>query len=388
VIGGGPAGARVAQRLAAGGASVLLLESEGPDVDNLCSGLLNSEGQAALGCDVPAHVRREPFEPQLEFHDADNRLRRRYAPGYWNTDRPRFDAWLRECAQEAGAVIEYQRRVSRIESGERHVELRVGGDSITASVVLDATGWRALSRKLLARRDHTVAQPEERSAPVVHAFQGTVSSDLPPESMWAIFHRPTTSYYGWLVPKGEGRFLLGAGYPQGAAQTRREGQAAALSDTEPWAKLGYLVDYIERRGFKLQMLDDKPLGCPITTITSVNQLWWGRGRVFPVGEAAGLVSPSSGDGIHFCLEHANAIADLLLQAGLTRQVQLATGPRATDVHSGITNALQSRLSGALAELRFNCFKARLAARPLLRGLAARVMGFYLRRPVEKLDYLS
>src|SRR5688572_29699566 len=58
VIGGGPAGARTAELIARRGASVLLLEAEGPDVDNLCSGLLNAEGQHALGCELPAHVRR------------------------------------------------------------------------------------------------------------------------------------------------------------------------------------------------------------------------------------------------------------------------------------------------------------------------------------------
>jgi choline dehydrogenase-like flavoprotein len=49
VVGGGPAGARAAELLARAGAEVLLLESGGPDVENLCSGLLNREGQMALG---------------------------------------------------------------------------------------------------------------------------------------------------------------------------------------------------------------------------------------------------------------------------------------------------------------------------------------------------
>lgn len=401
VLGGGPAGARAARQLALGGAEVLLLEAEGPDVDNLCSGLLNREGQAALGCDLPEALRRSPFQPQLEFHDRDNRLRRRYEPGYWNMDRPAFDAWLRECAAQAGARVEYHRRASRIQTNEDGIEVTVGSDTLRPRVLIDASGWRALSRKLLlaehtpgvapattAQQDagaEAVVQPG-RSVPVVHAFQGHVLCNLPEESMWAVFESAVTPYYGWLVPKGEGRFLLGAGFPQGATRTRRDGEAALQSDEQPWAKLDFVVEQVKAAGGRPEFLDAKPLGCPITTITSTTQLWWGRSLVFPLGEAAAMVSPSSGDGIHFCLEHANALAEALLDSGVLSGGNHA-GFTAVEKHSGILHLVQQRLHAALAELRFNCFKAWVAARPLSRGLAARAMGVYLRRPVEQLSPL-
>ncbi|MCC7477950.1 FAD-dependent monooxygenase [bacterium] len=377
VLGGGPAGARAAQRLASAGADVLMLEAEDYGRNKLCSGLLNHEGQVALGCELPQSVRREPFEPRLEFHDLDSRLRRRYSPGYWNMDRPAFDAWLCDCAAEAGVRIEYGRRASRIECGPAGPQARVGSDVISARVVLDATGWRALSRKLLA-------PPELRSAPVVHAFQGSVHCDLPADSMWALFESDTTQYYGWLVPKGAGSFLLGAGFPQGADSTRREGDAALESDPDPWKKLSFVeASVAAAAGEELQHLDAKPLGCPITTITSTQQLWWGRELVFPLGEAAGLVSPSSGDGIHFGLEQANALADALSSSGLL-EGRSSAGCSAQDSHQGMLNQVQARLRPALAELRFNCIKAWVAARPGPRRLAAQFMGLYLRRPVEQL----
>lgn len=382
VIGGGPAGARAAARLAQGSAAVLLLEAEPEPFEKLCSGLLNREGQAALGCELPQHVRRQPFSPRLEFQDLDNHLRRRYEPGYWNMDRRSFDAWLRECAVEAGAELRYDSRVSRIEPEAQGVSLRVGAETLRARVVVDASGWRALGRKLLAE-----AEGAERSAPVVHAFQGVIEAQLADENMWAVFETDRTPYYGWLVPKGEGRFLLGAGFPQGAGSTRRAVEAAARSDEQPWAKLDFVSQQLDAAGAGYRVIDDKPEGCPITTITSVSQLWWGSGRIFALGEAAGMVSPSSGDGIHFSLEQANVLAELLLDSGLLSGADYA-GRSPAEIQAGLRQAQQRRLHEALAELRFNCFKAWTAAHPLARGLAARAMGLYLRRPVESLPPLA
>jgi len=388
VIGGGPSGARCAELLARGGASVLLLEAEGPERDKLCSGLLNAEGQAALGLDsagpravahagdaavrqLPAEVQSQPLEPQLEFHDADSGLRLRYSPRYQNAVRRKLDAWRRERAQSAGARIEYHCRVSRYtDSAAGGVQLHTSSGLLTAAVVVDASGWRALSRRL-ARGSGEGPRP----APQVHAFQGLVEAQLPEGSMWAIFRSRATPYYGWLVPKGAGRFLLGAGFFPGAQQTR--GGQAAGADAQPWAKLEYLMEYMNSRGVAVRCLDPKPEGCPITTIGSLSDLYWGSGAVFPLGEAAGLVSPSSGDGIHFGLEHAAVLSRELLARGL----QPLTDPReAQELRRRVLRGLRS----ALAELRFNCLKSRVAARPLTRRIASALLPLYLRRPVERL----
>jgi geranylgeranyl reductase len=379
VIGGGPAGARSAELLARGGAGVLLLEAEGPDVDNLCSGLLNAEGQHALGCDLPAYVRRSPFNPPLEYHDVDNRLRLGYAPGYWNMDRPLFDAWLRERAADAGATVRYHVRVSRIEAGALPI-VHTSDGPIRCQLVVDASGWRALSRRQLGR--------DRGKAPHVHAFQGIVSSELPEDAMWAVFRSAVTPYYGWLVPKGDGEFLLGAGFPAGAEQTRREDAAgrpesAAAGGDRGWGKLQYLVEHLEGQGAGVRLQGDKPRGCPITTIESVGQLWWGAGNIIAVGEAAGLVSPSSGDGIHFALDHAARLAAAFGECGVHGVAPLSR-EALERMHVGIRRGLAT----SLAELRFNCIKSRIAAHPLPRGVAARLLPLYLRRPVRRLAFAT
>lgn len=367
VAGGGPAGAWAARNLARSGISVLLLEGEGPDVDVLCSGLLNRESQQALGIDVPDHVRREPLRPLLEFHDADNHLRRRYDPDYLNTHRPAFDAWLRELAAEAGAEIRYHCRAMSLTTHAGLAVTTTADGNISSYFTVDATGWRALSRKL-ARAPR---------APQLHAFQGTIRAGLPDDAMWAIYRSALTPFYGWIVPKGSGTFLLGAGFSIGHESTR--GQAA-----DPWAKLGPFADYLKGCGFEPEYVDAKPRGSPITCIGSLNDLWWGTGRVFAAGEAAGMVSPSSGDGISYSLQSATAIAEVL-----SGELEGSTGG-ARAAESAWRKRTQRRiiaaLKPALSELRFNCLKARVAASTRLRRMSVALLPLYLRRRVTRLPY--
>lgn len=364
IVGGGPAGSMSAGLLARAGFDVRILEAEGPDNDVLCSGLLNPEARLALGVEPPAHVLRQPIAPALQYHDRDNHLRLSYDPRYLNTSRPAFDAWLRESAEAAGARISYHCRAGRILHSPEGVTLNTSDGELRCRVLLDCTGWRALSRK----------QSSRSAAPHVHAFQGTIEADLPPDSMWAVFDSALTDYYAWIVPKCEGRFLAGAGYLRNAEVTRDQAD-------DPWSKLARLLDYLAELGYDAKKLDAKPLGSPITTPTNMSQLWWGERGVIPVGEAAGMVSPSSGDGISFCLQGGIAIA-----AALTEFRDELTGPIPAELHRRIVWRYLRGMSPALSELRFNIVKARTAADPALRNLAVRMLPLFLRRPVRRLSY--
>ena len=368
IIGGGPSGARSAALLSAQGYSTVLLEAGDIDNDVLCSGLLNPEAQEALGMEVPEHVARDPLRPMLEYRDLDSGERLKYDPRYVNTSRPAFDRWLRELAAEAGADLRYETRAGRISHDGRvvNVECRSAGrrESIAARLVLDCSGWRAVSRRQFGNGS---------SAPYVHAFQGTVESDLPEGSMWAVFDAKLTDYYAWIVPKGGGKFLLGAGFRPGVDETREQAE-------DPWEKLGPLIDYIRGIGHSIELLDNKPLGSPITTPEANGQLWWGVPGVLPLGEAAGMVSPSSGDGISFCLQCANAVSDAIALRGLPQWTARTGGGEGW---RNFVSDVRRNLRPALTELRFNAFKAWTASQPAIRHAALRLLPIYLRRPVER-----
>lgn len=368
VVGGGPAGSRTAALLAKGGLSVVLLEAEQPDNEVLCSGLLNYEAQAALGCDPPASVCLEPHRPMLEYHDLDNKLLRRFDPRYRNISRPAFDAWLRQEAQVSGAVVSYNQRVSQLEPGAGGVRLRLKAGEILAKLVVDATGWRSLSRKVFK-----ASKPTQ-----IHAFQGVCNSSMPDDAMWAIYKSSVTPYYGWVVPKGRGQFLIGAGFTRGADSTRNQ-------QVSPWGKLEPFMDYIRSRGYSVEPVANKPVGSPIACINSMSQLWWGSRGVFTVGEAAGMVSPSSGDGISYCLQGAAALAKVLVGTDFSR-LDYTADCLATAQHQQLAAAIRSNMRPALRELNFNIAKAWVAAQPRFRGLGVRWLPMYLQRKVEAIPW--
>jgi len=369
VIGGGPGGARTAELLASQGVDVLILEAGAEDVDVLCGGLLSRDAQDALGAEPPDSVRVQPARWPLEYHDLDNRTRLRLAPGYLNVHRPAFDAWLRERAVAAGARIAYHRRVSGIACTDTAVELAVGGTVIRALAAVDATGWRGLARRILC--------PTSPRPPLLYTLQGPVAVEPPPTALWAMYMSQLTPFYGWLIPKGDGVCLVGAGFPAASiARLRQAGQP-----TGAWAPLAPYIEYIERRGYRVVPLASKPRGSPLTCIRSLRNLWWGAGGVFSVGEAAGLVSPASGGGIHHALRHAAALAQAL---GARLAPAASSGGWSSEAARSVRSEVRALLRPTLRRLRLSCLKAAIAASPPMRAAAVYLLALSPSLHVERL----
>jgi len=369
VIGGGPGGARASELLAEQGVDVLILEAGGQDVDVLCGGLLSRDAQAALGAEPPDSVRAEPARWPLEYHDLDNRTRLRLRPGYLNVHRPAFDAWLRERALAAGARIAYHRRVSGIACTDTGVELAVGGTVIRACAAVDATGWRAFARRILC--------PTSPHPPMLYTLQGPVAVEPPPTALWAMYMSQLTPFYGWLIPKGEGVCLVGAGFSAASiARLRQAGQPSGA-----WAPLAPYIEHIARQGYRVVPLAAKPRGSPLTCIRGLRDLWWGEGGVFSVGEAAGLVSPASGGGIHHALRHAMALAQALGE----RLAPAASGSSAwsSEAARSVHSEVRTLLRPTLRRLRLSCLKAAIAASPPMRAAAVHLLALSPSLRVER-----
>jgi len=350
VVGAGPAGARCAELLAAEGRRVLVVERRGErSRPKLCGGLLNRRSQellARLG-ELPPDVRIYSHTPgldfpQLEYQDADNRIVARYDPGYRNISRPAFDAWLAGRAAQAGAQFRLGERVSELVQAPQNVTLRVGDDLLIADWVVDASGAASFSRRPLG--GPAVAR--------LHGLQGEVMLDPLPDTLWAVFHTAYTPFYSWLIPKGGGRCLIGTALTP--AGLRRE---------RGWELLAPLLEHVGERGFGVREKLGRPRGAVLTRAAATEQLWWGRERVLAVGEAAGLVSPFSGEGISYALASAEAAAFAVLSGG-----GAALMPR-------LTSRLHSSLRQALA-------KAWAGERPWLRPWALWLLPLTTRRPLS------
>jgi flavin-dependent dehydrogenase len=308
VIGAGPAGSYCAELLASEGRRVLVIDRRSDERTKLCGGLLNRRAQQQLSRlgEMPESVRRFSDRPGLEFlpleyQDIDNRIRARYDPGYRNISRPALDAWLSGRAAAAGAQFRLQASVGELAQAPQNVTLTVGDDVLTADWVIDASGSAGFSRRRLGGP----------GVNKLHALQGAVELEPEPDAMWAVYKTAYTPFFSWLVPKGGGNCLLGTALTHGGLMKQRE----AAGGQGGWELLKPLFEHIESRGYRIVSRLDQPRGAVLTCPRSLDEIWWGQERLIAIGEAAGLVSPHSGEGISYALACAEAASFAVLSGG-------------------------------------------------------------------------
>jgi geranylgeranyl reductase family protein len=284
VVGGGPAGLIAARDLAAGGFSATILEEHdtiGAPVH--CTGVLGAEAIDEL--DLPRHTILSIVN-SARFVSADgtsvlvetDRIRAAIV------DRGRFDRALAESAIGSGATLRSDQRVRAVDAGRDGVVVRTATGDVRARACVIACGAsyrfnRALGLGLPRVMVHS-AQLEVPFAPLAHVEVH-------------MGRRVAPGGFGWVVP------------------FRRDG--------EPHARIGLMCDSRARSRFRsfaerlraAHRIDARwpeprlkvlPLG-PVPRTSSA--------RVVAVGDAAGLVKPTTGGGIYYGLLSGRLAADVL-----------------------------------------------------------------------------
>lgn len=205
VVGGGPAGLSAARTVAAAGREVLVVERQPTVGEHVrTSGVTALETTARL--DAPAELRH--VVERVRFRTREDEVvveleRRRLCV----LDVRSFYRWLARRAEEAGARVATATNVTgarRADSGL--VECRLGGSaSVLASVVVDASGYRAsVSRQVGLHRGFErfgVGAEYELEAP--HVSQE--------EAVLVLDEGIAPAGYAWAFPWGESRVRLGVG---------------------------------------------------------------------------------------------------------------------------------------------------------------------------------
>lgn len=287
VVGAGPAGIMCAAEAAARGPVLLVDASELPR-DKSCGGMLNEYAQAFLDerfGGVPEGLFVEPAWIDFRFFDWDRDIRKATSLRFANVERVAFDAWLTETLPDTVELV----------GGTRLVGLEEEDGGVMARLA-DAGDARAQARDLSC--DYLVGCDGPRSTvrrclpvPQIGLYK-TLQDYLPLKGALepffdCVYARGLGSAYGYgyVIPKGDEAIVGSVFYPDSKDVKRVHEMAVQMySSFYP-----YRLETRKREAWTAAQVKD------------MGDVSCGHGRVLLAGEAGGLFSPSSGEGISFAL---------------------------------------------------------------------------------------
>ena len=288
VVGAGPAGSRIAQRLSQLGYGVVVVEKNPrPDDDICCTGILSQECLNAFSLDNGLVLR--PASSARFLSPSGEYLRFcRQSPVAAVVDRARLNVHLAELAEASGARYLFGAKAGDISVKPGGVEVRVNGRAeeriLRAKAAVIATGFGST---LPAKMGLGEIRQFVKGAQVPVAINGIDEVEV------YFDQKLTPGGFAWLVPTSDGRGLAGL-------LTRGQADSSLKSLLEMLTAEGKIaVDGVDP-GYDIVPL--KPL--PRTYAD----------RVLVVGEAAGQVKPTTGGGIYYGLLCADIAAGVLEKA--------------------------------------------------------------------------
>ena len=305
VVGGGPSGATAAEDLARSGYSVALLDRSGRIKP--CGGAIPP--RQIEDFDIPEDQIVAKISTARMISPTGRRVDIPIENGFVGmVDREHFDAFLRKRAGDAGAarITGTSQRIERDAEGT-HVVYRdrdSGTDHrLTTKLVIGADGARSnVARAEVPGGDtipYVIAYHEIIEAP------GKIGAYDPARCDVIYDGRISPDFYGWVFPHGKsasvgmGSMVRDVDLKKATADLRA---ASGLTDCPT----------IRREGAPIPL---KPLDR------------WDNGRdVVLAGDAAGVVAPSSGEGIYYAMvggRVAATAAAACLASGRVRDLRLA-----------------------------------------------------------------
>ena len=289
VVGAGPAGIMAAREAALAGASVILLETAALPRHKSCGGMLNEYARRTLGriAALPRDVICDPEWVHFRYYDWDRRIKKLCSLRFCNVDRQRFDAWLLGLLPSSVTVWERARY-----KGQAEAVAPAPGGGLDVSVLRHSDPYVVRCAWLIGadgahssvRRAHP-AWPQTACYETLQEFVRITPGTIEPVFDCIYSRHIAPAYgYGYVVPKGDQAIIGSVFYPGTRGVTPMH--EAAIRTFRERLPLG---DAVRREG-----------GLAIQ-VRSARDVIAGSGSTLMAGEAAGIMSPSSGEGISFAL---------------------------------------------------------------------------------------
>ena len=336
VVGGGPAGTSCARAAALGGLDVLLIEKDVFPRDKLCAGALTQRVTGLLDFDIDPVVERLFSGGRVYSSSGDClELRRNKYSGYL-VKRAVFDSFLLDKAKDAGVEVAEGSKAVGVEQTRSAVRVLTLGDSYKAQLLVGADGvngtvakqvgvrtrWKSDAVALCIAADIPIEEDEINRCMSFSDADHSIGLDL----HFGVVERG----YGWCIPKKE-ELNIGIGCRMDKAANLRDRWRAFVKRVEE--RKGLSLDYPRYTAFRV------PFGPPKNAYVAR--------RTMIVGDAAGLVSPVSGEGIFYAIKSGQLAASVACEAA-----EMKKPYHVMTYGSSLTKTLLKELSAAdfLAEM--------------------------------------
>lgn len=278
IVGGGPGGLACATLLAQNGARVVLAERKPVIGPKVCAGGITWHG---LLKHVPDELIERAFPEQHIHTPRQHLVVEEDNPIIATVNRQRLGQWMAARAEEAGVTLLTATRVAALESGRATLEQGNGRRlSLRHAHLVGADGSNSLVRRYLGL-----------PATAMGIGLNAMLPGLFPRMEWHLDPSVFGSGYGWIFPHGEDCSI-------GAYADSQLFSAAVLKKR--------LLAWAQRLGFTL---DPQAIRAGLVNFdyrgVRFDQGWL-------VGDAAGLASGLTGEGIYPALVSGQAVARMIL----------------------------------------------------------------------------
>jgi geranylgeranyl reductase family protein len=289
VVGSGPAGSFCAWRLAAGGASVLLLEKARLPRPKVCGGALSRKALQLAGCDLSPIVHNAVRRATITWRGETSAEVVLDDVGACTTVRAEFDAFLARRAEAAGADLRDGTAFQdALDEGDT-IAVKTSAGSFRTRHLIGADGVGSQVRK------RVFGDTAVRQVPSVEVLLRVSDATLAGFHDRALFDLGGMERgYGWIFPKRD-HLNVGIYSPLGGRQMRAQLDAflqlhEPLRGAEVLSRVGYAIPLFDRR----------------RRIA--------RGRTLLLGDAAGCAEGVYGEGIYFAMTTGRLAAEAIATA--------------------------------------------------------------------------